>query len=105
MKTLTQQTSNTGIQSFEMPNEPSVLDQSPEIFSCGGVFLGNRKILPTKKHKLESLFLPNYQKEILFIRGSEVTHRLRAYEADPEEAFTQSNSNSRLRRHFKENLN
>lgn len=104
MKNLIQQTCNSVTQSFEMPAEPSVLDQSPEIFSCGGVFLGNRQMLPAKREKLESLFLPNYQQEILFVKGSEITHRFRAYE-EPEEAIAQANSNSKLRRHFKENLN
>ena len=106
MKTLIQQTCNQVTQAFEVPSETSVLDQSPEIFSCGGVFLGNRQVLPAKKEKMQSLFLPNYQREILFMKGAEITHRFKAYEEEvEEEGFVQGNSNAKLRRHFKENLN
>lgn len=96
----------TQIQEAEASPAQEILNESGEIFSCGGVYLGLNRQMPPFNDKFGYLHLPNYPKDVLVLNNLKI-HRLPGHKSSEGMLRHSGGSSSQdtLRRFFKESLN
>jgi len=83
-----------------------ILEEQGEIFSCGGVYLGNFFEVPNTSPKTDLLHLPNHHQGVMVFKGGKMLRRSDAdFIGSTPATGEQTSTGDTLRRFFRESLN